>query len=119
MSDLSRILVVEDEAILLLDLVDQLAARGLDPIPAASGSAAARQLGAGIDALVTDIDLPGGLNGLDLARKAARQCPGLPIVVVSGGPRPRPEDLPQGARFLPKPYRLGDILAALGHPALQ
>jgi DNA-binding NtrC family response regulator len=118
MSALSKILVVEDQPLLLLDLIDQLAELGLEALPAGSARTAARLLDAGIDALVTDIELGDGPDGLRLARLVAETRPGLPIVVVSGGVRPRADDLPAGAVFIPKPYRVGDIVAALDRQAV-
>lgn len=113
MSDLSRILVAEDEILLLLTLVDSLADKGFEAVPVTSARAAVSLLDTGIDALVTDIELPGNYSGLQLARLTARMRPGLPIVVVSGGVRPKADDLPPGAVFLPKPYRVEDIVSAL------
>ncbi|NGP18176.1 response regulator [Devosia aurantiaca] len=108
-----RVLVVEDEVILLLDLVDNLVDFGLEPLPVTTASGAASLLDDSISGLVTDIELPGSYNGLQLARLAARNRPGLPIVVVSAGVCPAHDDLPAGAVFLPKPYRVEDIVAAL------
>lgn len=113
MTALSRILVVEDQPLLLLDLIDQLADYDIHALPAGSAGTAARLIGAGIDALVTDIELGEGPDGLALARLASEARPGLPIVVVSGGIRPAAAQLPPGAVFLPKPYRVADIVAAL------
>jgi Response regulator containing CheY-like receiver, AAA-type ATPase, and DNA-binding domains len=113
MSTLSPILVVEDQALLLLDLIDQLAEFNYEALPAQSARTAARLIESGIRALITDIELGDGPNGLVLARLAARLRPGLPIVVVSGGVRPAKQDLPPGAAFLPKPYRVDAIVAAL------
>lgn len=113
MSDLSRILVAEDEILLLLSLVDGLAEHGHEAVPVTSARAAVSLLDTDIDALVTDIELPGNYSGLQLARLTARLRPGLPIVVVSGGVRPKSDELPPGAIFLPKPYRIEDIMAAL------
>ncbi|WIY51814.1 response regulator [Devosia sp. YIM 151766] len=113
MSKLSRILAVEDEVLLLLDLVDSVADRGIEVIPVTSARGAISLIDADIDALITDIELPGSYNGLQLARLAARLRPGLPIAVVSGGVRPAPADLPPGAVFMPKPYRIEAVLAAL------
>jgi CheY-like chemotaxis protein len=118
MSKISKILVVEDQPLLLLDLIDQLADLGLDALPAGSARTAARMLAADIDALVTDIELGDGPDGLRLARLIAESRPGLPIVVVSGGTRPRATDLPAGAVFIPKPYRVSDIVAALQRQAI-
>ncbi|UYO00949.1 MAG: response regulator [Devosia sp.] len=108
-----RILVVEDQALLLLDLVDQLNELGFDAVPASSARSAAHLLNARFDALVTDIELGDGPNGLTLARLAHGRNPAMPIVVVSGGVTPRARDLPHGARFVPKPYRIEHILSAL------
>ena len=118
MTELSRILVVEDQPLLLLDLIDQLAELGFEALPAGSVRTAARLLETGIDALVTDIELGSGPNGLALARLAARAHPGLPIVVVSGGICPSPAELPPGAMFIAKPYSVDAILAALRRQAL-
>lgn len=114
MSSLSRILAAEDQVVLLLDLIDNLADHGIEAVPATSARAAAHLLDDSIDALITDIEMPGDLNGLDLARHAARLRPGLPIVVVSGGIRPSASELPAGTIFLSKPYSMDDVLAALG-----
>ncbi|MBE7732363.1 response regulator [Devosia faecipullorum] len=113
MARLSRILVVEDEVLLLLDLIDNLALRGFDVVPVSTARDAVSLLDTDIDALITDIELPGAYHGLQLARLAADQRPGLPIIVVSGGVRPSEGQLPAGANFFPKPYRITDILAAL------
>jgi DNA-binding NtrC family response regulator len=117
MSQLSRILAVEDQILLLLDLVDNLADYGIEAVPVTSARGAVSLLD-GVDALITDIELPGGYNGLQLARLAARLRPGMPIVVVSGGVTPEPSDLPAGALFFPKPYRVEDLVAALKRQAI-
>lgn len=113
----SRILVVEDQIILLLALVDELAGQQIEAVPVTSAKGAVSLLDT-VDGLITDIDLPGGYSGLQLARFAANLRPGLPIVVVSGGTRPASGDLPRGAAFLPKPYRVSDIVAALDRQSL-
>lgn len=118
MSAISKILVVDDQPLLLLDLIDQLADFGLEALPAGSARTAARMLDSSITALVTDIEMGDGPDGLVLARLAAKARPGLPIVVVSGGVRPAPHQLPSGAVFLPKPYRVADIIAALHRQSL-
>ena len=112
MTTLSRVLVVEDQIIMLLALVDDLADQGIEAVPVTSAKGAVTLLDS-VDALITDIELPGGYNGLQLARFAANLRPGLPIAVVSAGIRPRADQLPAGAAFLPKPCRARDIVAAL------
>jgi DNA-binding NtrC family response regulator len=114
MTVLSRVLVVEDDVLLLLDLIDSLADHGIEAVPVTSADAAAPLLVTErIDALITDIELPGTLNGLQLARVSANIRPDLPVVVVSGGIRPKAADLAATAAFVPKPYGINQILAGL------
>ncbi|HWV19403.1 MAG TPA: response regulator, partial [Devosia sp.] len=82
MSKISKILVVEDNPLLLLDLCDQLTRLGYTPMPATSAGAGAHLLDDTVTALITDIELGTGPDGLALARLAARTLPGLPIAVV-------------------------------------
>ena len=114
MTDLHRVLVVEDEMLILLDLMDNLVDHGLEVLPLYTTEGALTALRhANIDALITDIELPGPINGLQLARQAARLRPGLPIVVMSGGVHPTPGELPSGAAFIAKPCSVDRIIAAL------
>ncbi|WP_297110533.1 response regulator [uncultured Devosia sp.] len=113
MTEIKRILVVEDQPLLLLELADQLAELGYDVRTAGSARTASYMMDQTVDGLVTDIELGDGPDGLVLARLAARTRPRLPIVVVSGGVRPAAAQLPPGAVFLPKPYLVADIVAAL------
>ena len=57
-----------------------------------------------IAVLFTDVDRPGELNGFGLTRLVALRTPTLPIIVTSGAAAPSPTDLPDGGRFLQKPY---------------
>ncbi|WEK05219.1 MAG: response regulator [Candidatus Devosia phytovorans] len=114
MDQIRRVMVVEDEVMLLLDLMDNLADHGIDSLPLGMADGAARTLcKSDVDALITDIDLPGQNSGLDLAWRCAQLKPNLPIVVVSGGVRPTQAQLPPNAVFVPKPYGINQILSAL------
>lgn len=117
MSHISKILVVEDNPLLLLDLCDQLNELGYATVPATSAGAGVHSLDETVDALITDIELGAGPDGLALARLAASTFPNLPIIVVSGGVRPTSADLPAGALFFPKPYRVETLLDALTSPS--
>jgi CheY-like chemotaxis protein len=66
-----------------------------------------------IDALITDIDMPGTLNGLDLARLVRGFDSEVAIIVTSGRHIVTDWDLPSGGRFLRKPYRMDDVFAVL------
>ena len=58
---------------------------------------------------LTDIRMPGKLDGLELARRARELLPDLPILVASGNWVPRLDDLPTGSLFLAKPYSFREL----------
>jgi DNA-binding NtrC family response regulator len=107
------VLVVEDEPFIRILLADTLEHEGYDVLEAANVLEAVAILGQReIDAVVTDVDMPGGLNGLDLARMISDTHKNVPVIVASGRHRPLPDELPDGAVFMAKPYDL-DVLAAM------
>jgi FixJ family two-component response regulator len=59
--------------------------------------------------MFTDIDMPGQINGLGLARLVSMRSQDLPIIVSSGAADVAPGDLPSGARFLAKPYSPSEL----------
>jgi CheY-like chemotaxis protein len=73
----------------------------------------------GIGLLFTDINMPGAMNGLDLAREVSTARPDVELIVTSGAVSLKDEDLPDHGTFLQKPYppqRLIQIVAdKLGH----
>ncbi|WP_108258735.1 ATP-binding protein [Mangrovicoccus ximenensis] len=81
-----RILVVEDEPELRRMTGDMLLSLGYRVETAEDGSAALAKLGAGtaVDLLLTDIVMPGPLDGFALAREARRLAPHLPVIYMSG-----------------------------------
>ncbi len=81
-----RILVVEDEPELRRMTGDMLTSLGYDVETAEDGSDALAKLGGGraVDLLLTDIVMPGGLDGFALAREARKLSPDLPVVYMSG-----------------------------------
>ena len=54
--------------------------------------------------LFTDVNMPGSRDGFAVACETAQQWPHISIVVASGQANPGPGDLPDGARFLGKPF---------------
>ena len=58
--------------------------------------------------LLTDTNLPGKIDGVELAHYAAEQYPNIHLIVTSGHAPPRP--LPDGAKFFQKPWTALDLL---------
>lgn len=108
-------LVVEDEALIRLILVAEFEDDGFEVHEAGSADRAVQLLEAGLQvaAVVTDVRMPGSMDGLGLATWMAVQRPGLPVVIVSGYVTP-PEAAklnPAIAAVLAKPYNPSDVVA--------
>ena len=109
------ILVAEDEEDVRLVVSEALAAAGFMVLNAESGPEALRMLEAnpGIDLLFTDIRMPGGMDGFELAHRAKQMRPELRIVYTTGYVK----ELPWGEHgighgpMLRKPYRNRDLVA--------
>lgn len=83
-----RVLLAEDEALIALSLADLLEADGYDVTLASDGAKAlarARELGAALDVLLTDLNMP-EMSGEALIKALRTDRPGLPVVVVTGSP---------------------------------
>ena len=110
------VLLVEDEALVRMMAADVLREEGgFKVVEAANVDEALTVLEAteDVQALVTDVEMPGSLDGFTLARVVKQAWPQIGIVVTSGRMAPGPKDLPSGALFIPKPYRPADLLAAV------
>ncbi|TPG53841.1 PAS domain S-box protein [Roseomonas nepalensis] len=83
---LLRVLVVDDEADVRATLAASFADEGHLVAEAEDAAAALAHLDAGgaVDAIVTDLAMPGGLDGLALVHAARARLPGLPAVLVTG-----------------------------------
>ncbi|WP_299500631.1 ATP-binding protein [uncultured Roseobacter sp.] len=81
-----QILVAEDEESLLVVMEDLIAELGFSFIPARSGPEALQIIedGTRVDLLLTDIVMPGGIGGFELASLVRKLRPGLPVVYMSG-----------------------------------
>ena len=109
----SAILIVEDEVLIRQLSVDQLEMAGYDVLEAGSAAEAITILesGADITVLFTDVNMPGDLDGLELARLVHDRWPNIQLLVTSGGGRVAPGDVPDDGRFMPKPYSLNQMKA--------
>ena len=108
------VLVVEDDARVRRSVCRRLRALGYVVRKAADGDAALRDLrsNARPDLLMTDIVMPGGLDGVALAEAARAIAPDLPVLFTSGYPLSG-SALPRGATVLRKPYDRPALLEAL------
>jgi CheY-like chemotaxis protein len=110
------VLLVEDDdevAELVSQMLDQL---GYHVTRAATASAALGALANGrkVDIVFSDIMMPGGMSGLDLAREIRSRRGDLPVLLTSGVAEAAARQAEaQGVRILPKPYRLEELSAAL------
>ncbi len=111
------VLLVEDEALLRLFTADLLREEaGFKVIEAASADEALVVLEAAaknVRAVVTDVEMPGALDGFTLTRIIKRAWPHIGVVVVSGRAAPGRDGLPTGARFLTKPYLPEELIEAV------
>jgi two-component system, response regulator PdtaR len=67
-----------------------------------------------IHVVFTDIQMPGSMDGLKLARFVKDRWPPIRIVTTSGCVRISEDDLPEGGRFIPKPYSPAQVIGTLG-----
>lgn len=107
-------LVVEDGLIFRMEAVGLMEDAGFVVLEAATGSEALRHLeGATAAVLVTDVRMPGDIDGFALAREVAERWPDVGIVVMSAERSPGPDDLPAKAVFVPKPFTPNILLGAV------
>lgn len=101
----STVLLVEDEPLIRLFVSELLEESGFKVVEAANAAEALILLEAGleINVLLTDVDMPNGCNGFELAHKVHQSWPEAEILIMSGRRWPSEGDLPLGAAFLAKP----------------
>src|SRR5688572_3312317 len=100
------VLVVEDELLVRILQVDILR-DGFRVAEAQDADEAFEMLRnrSEIVAVLTDVDMPGSLNGFEFARLVKQGWPEVGVLVISGKTQPGPRDLPVGVEFVLKPVR--------------
>jgi CheY-like chemotaxis protein len=109
------VLVVEDEWLLRMDAAEMIAAAGFEVVEAIDADQAIEILESRCDiAMVfTDVQMPGSMDGLKLARAVRGRWPPIKIIATSGLVDVGEKDLPAGGRFLSKPYRPNELTNVL------
>ena len=109
------VLVVEDEMVLRMRAVDMVQDAGYISVEAvdADEALAILQSRSDIALLFTDVQMPGSMNGLQLAHAVHERWPPIKIILASGQLKLSGSDIPQDSRFFGKPLRSDEIIAQM------
>jgi DNA-binding NtrC family response regulator len=113
---ISRVLIVDDDDTLRLLLREMLQILGLDVTAAGDGAEAFALLAAGesFDLLITDVRMPGHIDGPVLASSARSLYPHMQVVVMTGFGGERVAAIPDDTPIQKKPFRLKDLQELIG-----
>ena len=113
---LGCILVVEDEFLIRMLLADELRDIGYQVIEASTADEALDVLrGVTPDAIISDVKMPGSIDGIGLLAAVRATSPRLPVILMSGHVHPD-EAIAAGAnQFVAKPFRVSAIVEAIRH----
>src|SRR6516162_6315460 len=108
-------LIVEDEVIVRLHIADIVEGAGFSAVEAFNADDAIALLTSrsDIQVVITDVNMPGPMDGLKLAHAVRDRWPPVEIIVVSGKSRPNDDDLPARGMFFSKPVDEGRLKQAL------
>ncbi len=111
----STILVVEDEPLLRMLAVDIVEEAGFVAVEAGDAAEAVRILEArrDIDIVFTDVDMPGSMNGADLAMCVRSRWPPIRVILTSGHSFVGDMVLPVDSVFIQKPYAGSKVIATM------
>jgi CheY-like chemotaxis protein len=107
--------VVDDEPFVRMLVADVLDEAGFEVVEASDARTALKrlELAADVQVLFTDINMPPGMNGLELAEQVHQRWPTVGLVISSGYERPSNQQIADGGVFVPKPFRPEDITGAV------
>lgn len=111
------VLVVEDEMLLRMRAVDMVDDAGYASVEAVDADEAFAVLKSRSDIalLFTDIQMPGSMDGLQLAHVVHKHWPSIKIIIVSGKLELSGSDIPPDSRFFGKPLKSGEMTAQMRH----
>lgn len=109
------VLVVEDEMLLRMKVVDMVEDAGYVAVEAvdADEAMAVLQSRSDIALLLTDVQMPGSMNGLELARVVHARWPPIKIILASGQLKLSGSEIPLDSRFFGKPLKSDEIIAEM------
>ncbi len=110
------VVIVEDEWLIRTAAVQALSDAGfsvLETDRTEQAIAYLRDRARQIHALFTDVHVPGPMDGLALAHLSRRTWPWVRLLIVSGRARPQTHELPDGAKFVAKPYETDHVISHL------
>jgi len=108
---MTTILVVEDESLIRMSIADHLEESGFTVLEARDADQAMELLAKhpDIKIIFTDVDMPGSMDGIELAQVVRDRWPPIRIYVTSGLWRLNSDELPDQSVFVPKPYNADDL----------
>jgi CheY-like chemotaxis protein len=109
------VLIVEDEVLVRIGTRETIETAGFEVVEAGNADEAIAILAArdDIHLIFTDVHMPGSMDGLKLAHFVRNRWPPVKIIAASGQARITEGDLPEGGRFLHKPYTAAEITTTL------
>lgn len=109
------VLLVEDELLVRLTQVEILREAEFWVVEAQDADEAFDLLKSrpDINVVLTDVNMPGSIDGFEFARLVRQGWPDVGVLVISGKVAPKPGDLPDGTHFLQKPVMPGTLVEAL------
>jgi two-component system, response regulator PdtaR len=109
------VVVAEDEPLVRMLATDLLEDAGFVVVETKNATEALGELQTRGDvrAVFTDIEMPPGIDGLELARQVGQHWPRIAILIASGKRRPQPHELPPRVRFMPKPYQPHEVVRTI------
>jgi CheY-like chemotaxis protein len=106
---------VEDELLIRMMLADELREAGYDVTEAFNADEALVILRspAPVDMILSDVRMPGSMDGIGLLRVVRSAYPKIPVIITSAHLQPALATIDGATRFIPKPYKLELIVKAV------
>lgn len=111
---LGCILVVEDEFVIRMLLADELRDAGYQVIEASNADEALKVIqGVTPDAIISDVRMPGSIDGMGLLAAVRKALPGMPVIIMSAHAQPEVVMAAGANQFLAKPFSMGAVVEAV------